>query len=302
MPVITAAVAPESKVSAQTHAQKVSPILADGTRPEVKPAIEAPAAEAATATTEEPKREMLSPAHAALAKKERALRAQEIEIKSQREAIKKEREEYEKQHVPRSRIKSELLAVAAEEGLSIDDIANLILNPEKSKQDTAYQALEAKFEKKIKDLEDSQENQKKTAYGQALAQITVKVKDLVSKDPEKFETIKHYGYEEAVTKLIEKEFQDTGTVMPTEEAVQFVEDYLVEEAIKPTSLKKVQEKLKAQLLAEQASASATAPPKQQATQGLKTLTNAVQASSRPMSARERAIAAFEANKAQRLAK
>jgi len=107
---------------------------------------------------------------------------------------------------------------------------------------------------------------------------------------EQYELIAATGSIDDVVELIERTFTEEGRLVPVEEAAQAIEDYLAEEAYKLSKLKKIQQKLapSAQAKPEQKQ---TEQPKQPQTQ-MKTLTNAV-GTQRQLSARERAIAAFE---------
>ncbi len=256
----------------------------------------------ATQAQEEP----ISSQFAVLARKEKALRAkalaQEQAIKAREEAFKaKEAElaakeaEYKAKYIPRESLKNDPLSVLSEAGLSYDELTNMALNAP-SPQEVERTAYLKRLEAKIAELESGQkkaqenyEKQERTAYNQALAQIRSDATELVSSDPS-FETIRNTGSIGDVVNLIERAFKETGKLMTVEKAAQLVEDDLIEQALKVfNKTKKLQERVKA---SQTPKAEPQASPKAAPQQGMKTLTNNM-AVSKPMSAREKAIAAFE---------
>lgn len=237
--------------------------------------------------TEKP--DELSPKFAALAKKERALRAQMQAIKQKEDAMKAQETEYQTKYVPKERLLKETLAVLQEQGITYDQLTGMILN-QPSPQDQATTKLEAKIEALEKQLlsykEETTQSQTK-AYDQALNQIRNEAKILVDSD-QAYETIKETNNTEAIVALIEEHYKETGLVMSTLDAAKQVEDYLVEEALKMAGLSKVKAKLTPQEVIEEQKPQVT--QKQQ----IKTLTNSINATTKPLTAkdrRERAILA-----------
>lgn len=137
-----------------------------------------------------------------------------------------------------------------------------------------------------KALRDAQEQGQQQSYKQAVAQIRAEAGKLVFTDPA-YEMIKATNSVGDVVELIEETFKADGQLLSVEEACQAVEDHLLEEAMKLTKVKKLQQRL-----------AAPAAPQKQVTKNeqpqptSKTLTNTMSAQ-RPMSARERAIAAMQ---------
>jgi hypothetical protein len=117
-------------------------------------------------------------------------------------------------------------------------------------------------------------------------------RSLVAADPA-FEITKATGSEEQVVKLIVRTFKEDNILMSVEEAAAKVEKHLEEEYGKLTQLKKLQARFKPAAATPAAvTQAAQTLNAQKQPQGMKTLTNSI-ASQKPMSARERAIAAFE---------
>lgn len=255
----------------------------------------------------------LSNQYATLARKEKALRAKaqaqeqalkarEEAIKAQEDALKAKESEYSSKYISKDKLSQDTLNALLEAGLTYDQITEAMLsqpNPEKVAQDQYLKKLEAKIaelegkqEKTLKSFEDQQ----KQAYNNAVTQIRNEVSKLVYTDPS-FETIKETNSVNDVVELIEETFNNgmgeeypKGTLLSASEAAQIIEDYLLEEALKLTKIKKIQQRLQP---AAKPVLKSEEPLKQpQKEQSMKTLTNAV-GSSRALSPKERAILAFK---------
>lgn len=264
-------------------------------------AAEATSTPAAATPAEEP----LSNQYAILARKEKQLRAKaqaqdqaikarEAQIAAKEAELQAKATEYETGYVSRARLKSEALAVLAEEGVPYDELTNQILNTPKT--DPVIMAQIQRLEAKLEQAQKAQEEANKAnqaaqtqQYQEALKQIERDTTRLVDSDPN-FEAIKATGRVKDVVSLIEKTFQADKILLTVEEAAQLVEDELVERYEKIAKLGKIQKRL------HPAPAQAAAPAKQsQETQKnttVKTLTNSV-GTSRQLSARERAVLAFK---------
>lgn len=226
----------------------------------------------------------------ALARKEKAVAAQRQAMKAERDAWATEKQRQQQESTLAARLKQDWLAVLTEQGVPYDDIVAKLVGQEPPKpEEAAVNALKAK----IKALEDAQaqqaknaEEQQTQAYKQAVQQISKDVSLLVDGNPE-FSLIAESNSQQAVVELIEQTFKQTGVVLSNEEAAREVENYLEAESFKVTQYKKIQEKL-----LKAAAPAQTPAAKPQQTQQMKTLTRQVQAPSKPLSARDRAIAAF----------
>lgn len=256
--------------------------------------------------TEPPPAPAVSSQLALLARKEKAQRLkqqqQDQAFKAREEALKareaaadaKERQ-YNQGYVSQDVIKKQTLKVLADAGVSYDDLTQQVLNQSQTNPYTESQI--AKLEAKIQQLESKAEasqkqysTQQEQAMEAATKQIRVDVRNLVKSDPA-YETVKATGSTEDVVDLIKRTYAEDGYIMSTEEATQEVEDYLVEEALKLTRIQKIQKRMQASATpAPTLGAKTPQTPKQP--QPMKTLTNAT-GSTRPLTARERAIAAAE---------
>lgn len=230
------------------------------------------------------------------------LQERENAIAAREAAIEAQSQKYQTGYVSQERIKQDLLSVAAEAGLSYDEVAQQLLN--QPNRDPRTESIMAKMQAKIDALEAAQEGAKKSqseaqtqAYQAAVKQIDLDVKQLVKTDPN-FETIAKTGSSKEVTKLIERTFQEDGILLSVEEAAQEVEDYLVEKYTKISSIDKIKQRM-SQANAKQTTkapgqtqAGIKQAPQQQQPPQMKTLTNA-NSSTRQLSARERALLAFK---------
>lgn len=268
-----------------------------------EPATESPTSESssAPAVTKAPE-EPLSSQYAQLARREKAIRAKALEIKAQEaafkqreDALKAKEADYSQNYIQKSRFTEDPLSVLNEAGVNYDDLTNRILNQPRI-EDAALAGELKNLRDEIKALKGEQEQSKKSyeenqtnAYKQAVDTIRRDVAALVKTNPD-FEVVHATGSVGDVVDLIERTFKEglsdeypAGTVLDIEVAAKMVEDHLVEEALKIARTKKITQKL-------QPATPAAAKPAQQ--QPAKTLTNAMGAN-RPLSAKERALLAFE---------
>jgi hypothetical protein len=271
--------------------------------------------EAAPKVESEP---LLSDKYVHLARKEKALRAkalqQEQAIKAKEQAIaKREAEiaareaEYKAKYIPKDQLLEDPLSALSELGLTYEELTNRQLNAP-SEEQRQLSAYKKQMEMKLKAMEEQQnqirknmEEQQKRAYDQALNQIRNEVKTLVSSSDE-YEMVRATGLEGDVVELIEKTFEKDGILLSVEEATAAVEEHAVEEAMKYTSLKKIQQRLQKSATSpstapkkSETNSVATQQPAQAALTPAKTLTNTM-GSQRKLSARERAILAFNGEK------
>lgn len=304
------AVANPNQVSLEELSAVKAPTQTTETIVESTDSIEATAAETTdapeTTKEEQPKVDpTLSRQFAQLARQEKALRAkaqqQAQEFKQREEAI-KAREAALSQtkpdlsnYIPKDTLKTDPLRVLADAGLSYEELTQQILTQQP--RDPRTEAHIVRLEAKLADLEAKAETSAKTyqeqqqqQYQQAVKQITMDVKQLVSKDPN-FETIKSTNSIKDVVELIETTYKEDGHLMTVEEAAQEVEEYLVEEAMKLTNIDKIKKRMAAANASKPKSEVKTPATQTQTQPTMKTLTNAT-ASQRQLSPRERAELAF----------
>lgn len=259
----------------------------------------------ATPPTVPSKEVPLSTQYAALARKEKALRsaqiAQETQFKQREAALQAREQELTNKpsfdptkYISIDDLKQDAYGNLTRIGVAYDDISQQAIAAQ-SPEAQAFQRYRVQMEGELQKVRDEQakirqssEQQQAQAYQQAVNQIRNEANQLVTADPT-YETIKATNSVSDVVELIERTFKEEGTLLTVEQAAQAVEDYLVDEALKLAGIKKIQAKLRP--AAPNTAAQATTNPVQSAPQ-MKTLTNAV-GSTRPLTAKERALLAFK---------
>lgn len=231
------------------------------------------------------------------AKKERMLRKMQADLQKQKQEFEAKAKAYETDYIPKGKLKDDPFSVLEEVGYSYEDLTQRLLQ---QPTDPATKALM----NKIKALEDRHAAAERAAQENAIAQeqqvlkqISTDVKLLIDADPE-FESVKSIGQEgiDAVTELIKETFDKEGYIMDTAEAAKQIENYLVEQAVKMASLRKVQAKLAPKAPEATEGQKLVSEQPKAAAQGLKTLSQNMQTQqAKPLSAADRkarAIAAF----------
>lgn len=258
--------------------------------------------------------ETLSQQYAVLARKEKALRAKaqaqstaiqqrEAQIAQREQAMKAKEAEYSSKFISIDKLQDPVVAltILEQHGLTYDKLTEAAAirpnrDPYAQQQIEALTAKIAALEGKTAEVDKRDEERSAQSYQAAVKQIRTEATNLVTRDPA-FETIKETGSINDVVDLIERTFKEDGVLLSVEEAAQAVEDHLVEELIKATKIKKIQQKLNPSSPTQGTKPATPAQPKAgdqspQKSQPMKTLTNS-QSTPRPASVRERAILAFE---------
>lgn len=235
--------------------------------------------------TDEATSQPLSPQFVALAKQERAIRKARQELKAQQQAW----EQKQASFVNLDALKADPLRVLSDAGINYDRLTELQLgqvNP-----DPNQQLLDkiAQLEAKLAGVDEQFTKRDEAAYNAAVSQIRNDVQLMVDSDPT-FETIKATGETEAVVELIRKVFDAEGTILSVEEAARLVEDKLLERKLEEVQLLSKLSKIKSRLGVPSETTAEANNVQQQESQPTLTNANSV---ARPLSARERAIMAFE---------
>lgn len=263
--------------------------MSTNANPTVIPAMEQDAAPPPTDTSvpseqvESPEEiKPLSPQFAALAKEKRALQIARAELDKSKAEFEANAKDKTSSAELISRIKSDPLGVFQEHGVTYDQLTEALLagdNP-----DARIQALEAKLEALEKGTPEQAnkaiEAREAEAERQTLLHISNEMEKIITTGDE-FEMVRSEKAQEKVLQKIYDGYKANGIVMDTVEALNLVEDELIEAALKQAQYKKVQQKL------------GFGPPQMRAAgaKTMKTLTNRDGATA-PMSPKERAIAAF----------
>lgn len=229
--------------------------------------------------------EPVNPQLAVLAKQERAIRKARQELRQQQDALKAR----EANMVSIEALKSDPLKVLSELGVTYDTLTEQQLS--QINPDPNQQLLNkiAELEARLSSVDEQFTKRDTQAYEAALNQIRNDVKLLVDSDPT-YETISATGETEAVVELIQRVFDKEGTILSVEEACRLVEDKLLERKLEEVKRLTALSKIRSKLGSPAEPVTEASEAQQPATQTTLSHANTV---SRPMSARERAILAFE---------
>ncbi len=218
----------------------------------------------------------LSPQLALLAKQRRALQVKERELREREKAM---QSNATGAMIDSARLKSEPLSVLLENGVTYDQLTEAIL-ANSGQGNSEINALKAEIEALKQGVEQKFVDQNKQAEQQVLAEMRREADQLVRDD--NFEFVRETRSVPTVMSLIERTYRSTGEVLDVSEAMQLVENELFKDAQKLARLKKMQI---------QSLQKSPPPQPQQRQYGMRTLTNRY-TSSVPLSAKERALAAF----------
>ncbi len=223
------------------------------------------------------------------------LKAKEAQLAAREAALAAKDSEYGTKYVSKDRFKQDPLSVLADAGISYEDLTNQLLTqvPTDPRVNAHISRLEAKIQElegKTQAFETNSAKAQADSYQAAVKQIERDVTSLVKDEGDTYEAVaKTPGAIKEVVRLIEKVYQKDGVILSIEEAAQEIENELMDRSIKTyTQIEKIKKRLaESSTKAEQEK---TAQTKQTQTP-MKTLTNTT-ASTRQLSAKERALLAF----------
>lgn len=217
----------------------------------------------------------LDPQFAVLAKQRRALQAKEREIADREKALQPQPVKTGTEELV-ARLKSQPLSVLQEYGVTYDQLTEAILSNQTGLS-PEIQNLKAEIKALKEDVDKTLSDKDAQAEKQVLAEIQRDINSRAHVDPN-YEMIRATGSQPEVKELIHRVWKETGEVLDVSEAMQLVEDDLINESLKLINTAKMKSRI-------------APPPQQQPPQRqIKTLTNRDTASP-VMSRRERALAA-----------
>ena len=223
----------------------------------------------------------LDPQFAALAKQRRALQVKERELADREKALASQPTSVGAEDLV-ARLKSQPLSVLQEHGVTYDQLTEAILanqtgNPEIYKLKEEIKAIKDGVEKTLSE-KDAQ------AEKQVLAEIRRETERL-AQSGDAFEMVRETKSFPEVVELIHRTYKQTGEILDVTDAMQLVENDLIQESLKLANIGKVKSRL----------APAPAPQQQQSQQKqFRTLTNRDSATP-TLDRRSRAIAAALGN-------
>jgi len=252
--------------------------------------VEAPVADAVAADAapvEAPKAEVteaeqkFAARFAALSRKEKQMRQQESKLQQQMQELQAKLQSFETEQktfepfkaIP-DRLKREPIKVLQEQGFTVEQLAEMILNDGNPTQDMKMSEYERRMSQKLEEMEkkiaEKEAKEQEAKYSAAVEQFKGQLVDFINKD-ETYELIKANDQADLVFQIIEQHHDETGEILSNKEACDAVEEYLLEEAKKLVDREKVKKLLQPQ------------PPKAPQGKSSPTLSNAqaAQASSKP---------------------
>ena len=253
-------------------------------QPLVEEVLDKPDTNEPAAVAEETK--PLSPQFAALVKAKRALQVKEREIAEREAALKSQSPAGNEDLI--AKLKSNPLSVMLENGVTYDQLTEAII-AQQSGNIPEIQALKAELAALKEHVGTQFTSRDQLAEQQVLASIQKEIIDTVKSQPEQYEAIREAKAEKVVKDLIHRTWKKTGEVLDTQEAIELVENQLIDEALPFARLSKVQKRLTP---AQAAQVEAQLPSQKPGTKIMRTLTNRDTASPM-MDKRARAIAAMQ---------
>lgn len=231
-----------------------------------------------------------------LARREKAMRMQSREMAAMKQEIarreaefKSIQQELEREKGFKSKLKSSPWDALIEAGFTPEEATTAFLN-QPTQENIELKQLRAELAA-IKAEQDSIKQSsikaQEASYSQAKKQIENEITHLVNGN-EEFEMVKSMGAIQQVVDYIENMYNESGQLLDVETAAKHVEEFLLEEAMKLSKIKKLQSKFLPQ--------NETPTQQSNSVAQLKTLSNQLNAGSKPLTAkerRERAIAAFK---------
>lgn len=227
--------------------------------------------------------EPLSPQVAAIARQRRALQLKEREIAAREAALKPKDETAATppaRPVDLARVKADPLSVLLEAGVTYDELTQAVMAQQNGVSPSEYRKLQAEVEALKSGIDERFTERDADADKQALALMQRDATRLVAQG-DQFELIREQRAVPAVMSLIERTHRESGELLTVDEACRLVEDQLLEDTMKVVGLGKVKAKLQP----------AAPPPPVPTQRPMHSISNR-DSSQAPMSAKQRALAAF----------
>ncbi len=228
----------------------------------------------------------LSPQFAALAKHKRALQVKERELAQREEALKSQAPAGSEDLL--AKLKANPLNVLQEAGVTYDQLTEAILSNQ-SGSNPDINSLKAELKALKEDLSNQFTTRDTQAEQQVLADIRRDIDQTVQSQPDQYEAIIKARANDEVKELIHRTWKNTGEILDVTQALELVENQLIEEALPFAQLKKVQSRLTP--IQEANQQTVVAPPRP-GTKIMRTLTNRDSAAP-VMDKYQRAIAAMQ---------
>lgn len=212
---------------------------------------------------EEPKKkDPMSSRFAALSRKEKEIQEERKRIESERQAFESERKEYQEKLSSASKAqdllkmaKDDPLGFIRETGVSFEKLADAMLNDDGTlKTQSELSRVKAEVQEQIEALKKEREEDKKSAQKQEeerklreqeqyivqqVEQYKAHTNKVIQENPETYELILANNAQDSVWSVIESYFYETGEILEPQAAAEQVEEYLLQQAQKLLTTKKL---------------------------------------------------------------
>jgi uncharacterized protein YyaL (SSP411 family) len=139
--------------------------------------------------------------------------------------------------------------VLQEQGLTYEQLADMVLNDGKPTQEMILGEYEQKIMNKMQELEqrlaEKEVKEQEQKYEAAIESFQGQLTDFINQTGD-YELIRANDSAELVFNVIEEHFNETGEILSNKEACDAVEEYLLEEAKKLVDREKVKKLLQSQ--------------------------------------------------------
>lgn len=244
-----------STVDTASDAVKMIQSAMDGN---IEPQVQAKEEEVKVEPSSEEKvqEERFAAKFAALSRKEKAMRQREAQLQQQSQQLEERLKALEAQQAEMQtfrslpdRLKKEPFTVLQEQGLTYEQLAEMVLNDGKPTPDMLLSEYEKKFTAKMQELEqklaEKEAKEQEARYEAAIEQFQGQLIEFVEQSPD-YELIRANEASDLVFQVIEEHHNETGEILSNKEACDAVESYLLDEAKKLVDREKVKKLLQPQ--------------------------------------------------------
>lgn len=231
----------EERDSSVTSRAQVEQALQD------KQAAEAAAVDPAPQAQEEEKpkeNDQFAAKFAALTREEKKIRDERAAYMAEKKAWEESRQTQDEELGSlknlKERMRTEPLKVMEENGLTFEELTEMMLNEGNPTPEMQIQRLkeqvEGGYKQEIEELKkqiaSNEEKRNEEKYNETVENFKYELSEYISQNEETYELIKAQGAEDLVFDVIDQHYQETQRILTNEEAAKAVEAHLEEEARK----------------------------------------------------------------------
>lgn len=201
---------------------------------------------------ENKEQDRLAAKFAALSRKEKQIRQRELQMqqmqKEQEQKIAEMQKQLEEERSYRSKLKQNPLKALEEEGYDYEKLTEMQLNNQNPTVEMQLRRMQEEMDRKYstelenlkKQLQEKEEKEKKEREESTLSTFKKQIEETVKGNVEKYELINNNEAFDLIYDVIEEYYNTHDKVLSIEEAADYTEQYLEDEAKKLLALKKFQ--------------------------------------------------------------